>query len=443
MRKVDTEIAYVEPGSPADAAGIQAGDRLLSIGGNDFYDILEYRYLTAEYEVELEIQKKDGSIEKLILENDYEDLGISFQSGLIDQPQSCRNKCIFCFIDQLPKGMRETVYFKDDDTRLSFLQGNYVTLTNMNDEEIDRMIRMRISPINISVHTTNPELRKVMLNNKNAGRVYEIMGKFAANGIYMNCQIVLCPGYNDGKELDRTIADIAALSPFVESLSVVPVGLTRYRENLCKLQSFDQDASAAVIRQVSAWQEKLLQEIGTRLVYLSDEFYLNADVPMPPAEAYEGFPQLENGVGLTASMAEEFDAGIVLIRPARRQRRVMVATGQLAEAFIVGLAARIEEKAPGVHVAVYAVRNDFFGGGVNVAGLVTGGDLIRQLRDKPKADRLLIPASMLRDGEDVFLDDVTLTEAEQALQMKIETVSNDGYEFIEKVLGEELDFSLL
>ncbi len=443
MRKVNTKIAYVEPGSPAAAAGIQAGDQLLSINGSDFYDILEYRYLTAEYEVELEIQKTGGAIERVIIENDYADLGITFQSGLIDEPQSCRNKCIFCFIDQLPKGMRETVYFKDDDTRLSFLQGNYVTLTNMDDHEIDRMIRMRISPINISVHTTNPALRRQMLNNKNAGTIYQTMQKLAANGIYMNCQIVLCPGYNDGLELDRSILDLAALAPYVESLSVVPVGLTRYRENLCPLQPFDPESAAAAVRQVTAWQARLLETLGTRLVYLSDEFYLNAGLPIPEAESYEGFPQLENGVGLIASMAEEFEAGLRLIQPGKRSRSVTLATGELAGPFIADLAARVQEKAPGVRTAVYPVKNDFFGGGVTVAGLVTGRDLIRQIKDKPKADCLLIPEVMLRDGEDVFLDDVTLGEAEAALEMKITTVSNDGYEFIEKVLGEELDFSLL
>lgn len=443
MRKVNTKIAYVEPGSPAAAAGIQAGDQLLSINGSDFYDILEYRYLTAEYEVELEIQKTGGAIERVIIENDYADLGITFQSGLIDEPQSCRNKCIFCFIDQLPKGMRETVYFKDDDTRLSFLQGNYVTLTNMDDHEIDRMIRMRISPINISVHTTNPALRRQMLNNKNAGTIYQTMQKLAANGIYMNCQIVLCPGYNDGLELDRSIRDLAALAPYVESLSVVPVGLTRYRENLCPLQPFDPESAAAAVRQVTAWQARLLERLGTRLVYLSDEFYLNAGLPIPEAESYEGFPQLENGVGLIASMAEEFEAGLRLIQPGKRSRSVTLATGELAGPFIADLAARVQERAPGVRTAVYPVKNDFFGGGVTVAGLVTGRDLIRQIKDKPKADCLLIPEVMLRDGEDVFLDDVTLEEAEAALEMKITTVSNDGYEFIEKVLGEELDFSLL
>ena len=441
MQRADTEIKRVVPGSPADAAGIKAGDRLLTVNGRDFYDILEYRYLTAEYEVLLEVLKKDGSTDRVLIENDYEDLGIEFKTGLISQPQSCRNKCIFCFIDQLPKGMRETVYFKDDDTRLSFLQGNYVTLTNRTGEEIDRMIEMRISPINISVHTTNPALRERMLGNRFAGSIYSTMQKLAKNSIFMNCQIVLCPGFNDGPELDRTISDLAALSPYVESLSVVPVGLTRYREGLCKIKPFDGAMSAAVVRQVEAWQQKLLAEIGTRMVYLADEFYLNAGLDIPPAGAYEGFPQIENGVGLIASMAEEFDHGLDLIKPKQRSRKVLCATGELAYPFMKRLAERLEQRAPGVRLRVYAVKNDFFGGGVNVAGLVTGGDLIRRLQGEEAAEEVLIPSSMLRDGDDVFLDDVTVGQVEQALGMRVTPVNNDGYELIEKALGEELDFS--
>lgn len=435
-----TEIAACEAGSLAEQAGLQAGDVILSINGEAFSDVLEYRYLTAEAEVELSVRKKNGDLEDIIIENDYEDLGIEFSSGLIDDAQSCRNKCIFCFIDQLPPGMRETVYFKDDDTRLSFLQGNYVTLTNLKEEDINRLIRMRVSPINISVHTTNPELRKKMLHNRFAGDIYEIMKRFSAHEMYMNTQIVLCPGYNDKKELDRTIADLAALFPYVNSLSVVPVGLTRYREGLCKLEPFTPETAKEVVLQVSAWQRRLFRKNGSRLVYLSDEFYLMAGMPIPDAEEYEGFPQLENGVGLISSMQEEFDAAIRLIPQKTWNRTVTMATGELAYPFISGLAKRIEAAAPGIRISVYAVKNDFFGGGVNVAGLVCGNDLIRQLQDKPKTDLMTIPSVMLRDGEDIFLDDVLLKEAEIKLQMPIVPVNNDGYELIEAIIGEELAF---
>ena len=310
MHHADRKIAYVEPESLAEQAGICSGDILVSVNGEQPQDILEYRYLCAEYEVTLEIEKPDGAHEIITIESDYEDLGIEFCEGLIDAAQSCRNKCIFCFIDQLPRGMRETVYFKDDDARLSFLQGNYVTLTNMSDADVERLIRMRVSPINISVHTTNPELRKTMLNNRFAGNILERMKKFAAAELYMNCQIVLCPGFNDGAELDRTISELAALLPYASSLSVVPVGLTRYREGLCKLTPFNRESSLAVIRQVEAHQKRIFAEHGTRFVYLSDEFYLNAGLDVPPSDCYEGFPQIENGVGLIASMREEFDDGI-------------------------------------------------------------------------------------------------------------------------------------
>jgi putative radical SAM enzyme (TIGR03279 family) len=383
--------------------------------------------------------KQDDLIEVITLETDYEDIGIEFGEGLIDEAQSCHNKCIFCFIDQLPKGMRETVYFKDDDTRLSFLQGNYVTLTNMSDEEIDRLIKMRVSPINVSVHATNPELRCKMLNNRFAGKCYDIMKKFAKNNIYMNCQIVLCPGINDGEELDRSISDMADLFPYVNSVSVVPVGLTRYRDGLYPLTPFDEEGSKKTILQVEEWQNKLYDKLGTRLIYLSDEFYLNANIPIPDAENYEGFPQLENGVGLIASMQEEFDAAIKMVKPKDYNRTVSIATGELAAPFISKLANQLSEKT-GVKVSVYAIKNNFFGGGVNVAGLVTGRDLIEQMKDKPRTDIMLIPHSMLRDEDEIFLDDTTLAEVEEALGMKIEPVINDGYEFIEKILGEELEF---
>lgn len=440
MRKADTTIAYIEPFSPAARAGLLAGDTILKINGYDFHDILEYRYLTAEYEVELEIKKINGEIENVVITNDYEDLGIEFKEGLIDEAQSCRNNCIFCFIDQLPKGMRETVYFKDDDTRLSFLQGNYVTLTNLSDEELDRLIKMRVSPINVSVHATNPELRVKMLHNRFAGKCYEIMQRFAQNGIMMNGQIVLCPGINDGKELDRTITDLEALYPNVNSVSAVPVGLTRYRCGLYPLKPYTKETAREVIKQVTAHQERLLKKIGTRLIYLSDEFYIKAEMPVPEPDSYEGFPQLENGVGLVASLDEEFEAAIKLVKNKEYQRKsVIIATGEIVGDFISGLAHRVQE-ASGIKVTVYPIKNNFFGGEVNVSGLVTGGDIIDQLKDKPKADVLLIPHTMLRDEDGIFLDDVTVEQVEEALGMPLVPVNNDGYEFIEGIIGEELEF---
>lgn len=440
MRKADTTIKYVEPDSIAFEAGIEPGDKLITVNGHDFHDILEYRYLTAEYEVTLEVLKKDGTTEMITVENDYEDLGIEFEEGLIDEAQSCRNKCIFCFIDQLPKGMRETVYFKDDDTRLSFLQGNYVTLTNMSDEEIDRLIKMRVSPINISVHATEPKLREMMLNNRFAGKCYDIMKKFAENDIYMNCQIVLCPGINDGEHLKRSLTDLGNLFPYVNSISVVPVGLTRYREGLCKIEPFTAKTSRETIEFVEKIQKDFLKKYGSRLVYLADEFYINAKMEMPLAEEYEGFPQIENGVGLIASMQEEFDSGLKLVEDKKRSRHISIATGEISYDFIKTLSERIEDKCGGVKIDVYAIKNNFFGGGVNVSGLVCGCDIIEQLKGKITTDELMIPHSMLRDDDNIFLDDTTVEDVEKELSVKITPIINDGYEFIEKILDEELGF---
>ena len=440
MPKEDTTISYVEPDSLAAEAGIEEGDKLISINGHKFHDILEYRYLAADAEVELEILKKDGSTEIITIENDYEDLGIDFRQELIKEAQSCKNKCIFCFIDQLPKGMRETVYFKDDDTRLSFLQGNYVTLTNMSDEEIDRLIKMHVSPINISVHTTNPELRVKMLKNPNAAKIYEIMKRFAANDIYMNCQIVLCPGYNDKAELDRTISDMAALYPYVASCSAVPVGLTRYRDGLCQLTPFTPETALETVRQIESYQRKFKRKFGMNMIYASDEFYIKAGLPLPAAEEYDGFPQIENGVGLISSMQEEFDEAIKLVEPKEYPRNVAIATGEIAGDFIRSLTGRLTEKCSGLSVTVYPVKNNFFGGGVNVSGLVTAGDIITALENEPKYDELLIPDCMLRDGEDIFLDNMTLDELVQKLGIPVTPTPNDGYIFIENILKTELNF---
>ncbi|MDD6735169.1 MAG: DUF512 domain-containing protein [Clostridiales bacterium] len=440
MPKEDTTISYVESGSLAEEAGIAEGDKLISVNGHVFHDILEYRYLVSEAEVELEVLKKNGDTEIITIENDYEDLGIDFRQELIKEAQSCRNKCIFCFIDQLPKGMRETVYFKDDDTRLSFLQGNYVTLTNLSDEEIGRLIKMRVSPINISVHTTNPQLRVAMLKNPNAAKIYNIMRRFAENDIYMNCQIVLCPGYNDKEELDRTIADMEALYPYVASCSVVPVGLTRYRDGLCPLTPFTPESSLDTIRQIEGYQKKFKRDFGKNLIYAADEFYINAGLPLPSACEYDGFPQIENGVGLISSMQEEFDEAIKLVVPGEYPRQVAIATGEIAGDFIRSLTDRLSEKCGGLSITVYPIKNTFFGGGVTVSGLVTAGDIIRTLEGEPKFDELIIPDCMLRDGEDIFLDNITLDELEERLGMPVTPTPNDGYIFIENILKTELSF---
>lgn len=440
LKKQEAQISFVESGSLAEAAGLTAGDKIISINSNEFYDILEYRYLTSEYEVVLEVLKKNGDIEQITIENDYEDLGILFTNALITPAKSCKNKCIFCFIDQLPKGMRETVYFKDDDTRLSFLQGNYVTLTNLSDDDIDRLIKMRVSPINISVHTTNPELRVKMLNNKNAGKVYDIMKRFYENKIYMNAQIVLCKGYNDKEELDRTICDLEKLYPYVESLSVVPVGLSAHREGLCKLEAYDEESSKEVIKRVRNHQERIFKKTNKRFVYLADEFYINAKEEIPDASEYDGFPQIENGVGLIASMKEEFYDAVKYIKIKEKKREVSLITGEISKNFIKSLKNVLEEKIKGLKINVYPIKNEFFGGGVSVSGLVVGKDIINQVKGKSLGEEVFIPDCMLRDGEDVFLDDTTLDELIKELGVLVTPIMNDGYDFVEKIIKENIEF---
>lgn len=429
-------ISTVYPGSIAEEIGLVPGDRILTINGTALNDVLDYMFLTADDVLVLEVLKANGETEIIEVETDYEPLGADFENALMDAPKSCRNKCIFCFIDQLPKGMRETVYFKDDDARLSFLQGNYITLTNLSDADLERIIRMHVSPVNVSVHTTNPELRVKMLCNRFAGNVYARMQRLAENQITMNCQIVLCPGINDAEELDRSLTELAALSPFVNSISVVPVGLTRYREGLYPLKPFDKEASLAVIAQVEGYQAKFLQKYGKRIVFLSDEFYLTAQKPLPPAEAYEEFYQIENGVGLMASMQEEFDAALSELEEAKLERTVSIATGEAAADFIRGLAAALEKKVEGLKIQVFPIQNEFFGGGVNVSGLVVGGDIVRQLKGKKLGKRLFIPSAMLRADDDVFLDDFTLSGLSDALSVPVCPVDNDGYDFIDKLLNE-------
>lgn len=440
MQKRNTEISYVAPNSLANRAGLLPKDKVLKVNGHEIHDILEYRYLASDQEVVLEVLKANGSTEIITIESDYEDLGIEFSEALIDEAKSCKNKCIFCFIDQLPKGMRETVYFKDDDTRLSFLQGNYVTLTNVSDEELSRIVSMHISPINISVHTTNPELRVKMLKNPNAAKIFEIMKMLAAHGISMNCQIVLCPDYNDKAELDRTICDLESLYPYVMSCSVVPVGLTKCREGLCNITPFNAYSSLETVRQIEGYQKKFRKKYGINLIYAADEFYINAKLPIPKASEYDGFPQIENGVGLIASMQEEFDEAVKLIKPRKYPRNVAIATGEIAYDFIKSLADRLTDICDGLKITVFPVKNEFFGGGVTVSGLITASDILRAVPDASGFDEFFITECMLRNGDDVFLDDISLSELSKRLGVKITPTQNDGYAFIENILDTQLEF---
>lgn len=421
------KIAGILPDSPAEEAGLEAGDVIESINGIEIRDYLDYMYASAAEE--LEVVLVTG--EKTWIENEeFVPLGIEFETMLIDQPRACHNRCIFCFIDQLPKGMRSTCYFKDDDYRLSFLQGNYVSMTNMKDEDVERILRYHIPRINISVHTTNPELRQKMLHNKNAGKVLDYLQRFADGGLNMNGQIVLCPGFNDGVELDRTIGDLGKFSHCMESLSVVPVGLSDHRNGLAQLQRFDKTSAAAVIAQVENWQEKFLKKIGRRFVYLGDEFYIMAEKSFPAYDDYAGFPQIENGVGLCTSLFYEYQEALKLAENRCPKRKKSIATGKIA----YGMMQHIVKELSGNHIAVYPIENNFFGKHITVSGLITGGDLIRQLKDKPLGEELLITSAMLRRGEDVFLDDVTLKDVERELKIKVRAVENDGFSLLDALL---------
>lgn len=435
MKDYKAVVAHVEPDSIAEELGIVPGDVIARINGEDIDDYFDYKYLSADEELELTVIKQNGSAEVISLYNEeQEDLGITFSRMLFGEAKSCSNRCIFCFIDQLPPGMRDTMYFKDDDTRLSFLYGNYVTLTNMSDAELNKIIKYRISPVNISVHTVDPALREKMLHNRFAGRIMEQIQLLYDGGITMNMQIVLCPGVNDGAQLEQTIRTLTALHPRVESISIVPVGVTRYREGLYPIRTFDAEGAAAVIRQVEAHQARLLKAVGSRMVYLSDEFYILAGLPLPPYEAYETFPQIENGVGLIASMQREFNDALQAAAPQPLNRTGSIATGEFAYSFISGLVKTFNMRYNS-HIQVFEIKNDFFGGKVTVSGLLCGCDLIRQLNGKDLGGRLYITQSMLKAGEDVFLDDVTLAEAEAALGVPITPIPNDGYAFLEALSG--------
>ena len=427
------EITGVVKYSPAYRAKVQIGDKLISMNGHKIRDVLDYMYYAAESEICLELEQK-GKI--IIRKGEYDDLGLEFASFLMDGKQSCQNKCVFCFIDQMPPGMRETLYFKDDDARLSFLQGNYVTLTNMTQEDVDRIIQMKLN-INVSVHTTNPELRCKMMHNRFAGEKLKFLWQMAKAGIQLNCQIVLCPELNDGKELQRTLDDLAEMMPNLTSVAVVPVGLSKFREGLYPLKGFDRNSAGEAIDLIERYQEKFLQEFGTRVVFPSDEFFLLAERSIPEAEYYEEYPQYENGVGMLRSLADEFHEAADCAEWEPHTREVSIATGKSAYAFICALVQEAEKKFSGLHCHVYAIKNNFFGETITVTGLITAQDLMQQLKNKPLGEKLLLSGSMIRKNDDVFLDDVHIPEVERELQTKIQITENDGWNLLDALLGNE------
>lgn len=434
------KIKSIRPGSIAEEVELEAGDCLLCINGAEIEDIFDYHFFMEDTKMDLLVRKKNGEEWEIEIEKDYdEDLGILFENGLLDHYKSCKNRCIFCFIDQMPKGMRETLYFKDDDSRLSFLQGNYITLTNMEEKDIEKIIRYHLAPINISVHTTNPALRCKMLNNRFAGEKLKWIERLFQAEILMNGQIVLCKGINDKEELERTISDLSAYLPFMQSVSVVPVGLTKYREGLYPLEPFTKEDAIEVLETVHRWQEKLYQKYGSHFIHAGDEWYILAGYQMPPAERYDGYLQYENGVGMVRLFLDELAEELERTAGDSRVRKISIATGVLAYDYMKNAVLKIQKKYPRIEVFLYAIQNHFFGEQITVAGLITGGDLRKQLSDKELGSELLLPGVMFKAEETVFLDNVTLEELENALQVKVNIVKSSGQDFFCSVIGEAFE----
>lgn len=429
------KIFDVTTGSHADKAGIKKGETLLSINSNEIVDVLDYRFYQVNRKLTLEVEDENKNVRTIeMTKGEYEEIGLEFETYLMDKQHSCRNKCIFCFIDQLPKGMRESLYFKDDDSRLSFLFGNYITLTNITEHEIDRIIKMHISPINVSVHTTNPELRCKMMNNRFAGDTLKYLKRFADTGITLNCQIVSCPGINDGDELVRTLTDLENLG--VNMTAIVPVGLTRYRENLYPLVPYNKETAGQTIDIIEKMGDECVKKHGRRIFFPGDEFYLLAEREIPSPEFYEDFSALEDGIGMIAYLTddvswklEELDADESLCH------KVTIACGEGVFPYMKRIMSMINEKFPNITINTRAIKNNFFGGGVNVSGLVTGGDLIDQLRGDDLGDRLIITSSMLRFENDLFLDDVSTDDVERELGVTLVPVNNNGNDLVEAVIA--------
>ncbi len=421
--------------SPAYKKGIKDGDKVLTINGNQIIDVLDYRFYQNDTRLNLKIETVSGKVKTVkIKKGEYEELGLEFQDYLMDKQHPCQNNCIFCFINQLPKGMRESLYFKDDDSRLSFLFGNYITLTNLTEHEIDRIIKMHISPVNISVHTTNPELRCKMMNNRFAGEKLNIISRFNKAGIKMNCQLVLVPGFNDEKELERSLSDLLQFEN-IESIAAVPVGITKYREGLPKLNSFNKETATQTLRILNKYGEESVKKYGVRKVFGSDEFYLLAEQEIPPVEFYEDFSQLANGVGMWALLKDEAFTAINEAENLNGNTKKTIATGVAAEPLLKEIVTYAKNKFPNLECNVVAIKNNFFGEKITVSGLVTGNDLIEQLKDKDIGSVLLLPENMLRYENDLFLDNVSVNEVEQKLGVKINIVSSKGEDLISKLLN--------
>ena len=437
-----TKIASVDPHSPARKAGVRPGEKLTHINGHPIVDVLDYKFYAYDPRLELTLTDPEGNSRTLRLRKEEgEDLGLNFETYLMDKARSCANKCIFCFVDQMPPGMRDTLYFKDDDARLSFLMGNYMTLTNLSRREIQRIMDLRISPINISVHATDPELRSAMLKNPRAGECLEVMKQFAQAGIEMNCQIVACPGVNDGPALERTLADLSGLYPAVTSVAVVPVGVTKFREGLCRIEPYTREQAAALLDQVEQFAAAFLEKQGTSLAWCSDEFYLIAGRPLPEKAYYEDMDQLENGVGMLRLLLHQAELALEDEGPAKAAP-FSVATGLSAAPFVQEIVDKIREKCGNIKGMVYPIVNRFFGETITVSGLITGTDLIEQLRGRELGKRLLIPDNMLRAGERVFLDDVTVEQLEEALGVAVIPVPADsGFDLADAILGREVTAS--
>lgn len=428
-------IKAVEPGSPADRAGIKPGEILLAINGETVSDVLDYRFYQNDKRLSLDIAGADGKQHRTnIRKGEYQELGLLFETYLMDEKRSCCNKCVFCFIDQLPKGLRNSLYFKDDDSRLSFLFGNYITLTNITEHEIERIIKMHISPINISVHTTNPELRVKMMSNRFAGDALNIIDRLNKAGIKLNCQLVLVPGMNDGVELERTLNDLTRLEN-VECIAAVPVGLTRYREGLAPIKPFDKDAATEVLDIIDRFGQTCIERYSQRRVYGADEFYLLSGREIPDADYYEDFLQLENGVGLWALLLDEAQKALENCEPIKTERSISIATGTAAYPLIKKITEMCRERHKNLRCEVYAIKNNFFGQTITVAGLVTAADIYEQLKGKNLGSELLIPSVMLRKEGDLFLDSVSVEELSKMLNVKITPVDNDGFMLIDRIFG--------